>query len=215
MPPSDAVTRVAMQSKRGHRAQLMQKVQHLLPAALLLNSAFVTFSRGEEGTARIIAVVQAVAALAFIVTVARAVRQARAGHGGHGHHGVDWADIFVAGVFFAEGLERYHVRHKLIQPAFVTAAAMLLLGLFHGRIFSAAERRRSLTIGPDGVSVGRRPFGTFRATWDNLKAIDIDDRYATITRRDGGQRRIDLHDVVHPEPVRRALEEARTRMTPV
>ena len=208
---------VPLRSKRRQRAQLMQKVQHLLPAALLLISAAAAFGEGARGVPLAIAVGEVVISVLFIASVVRALVAARAKTPGHAPHvhAIDWADVFVAGVFFAEGLERWFVRghHKIVQPAFVAGTAILAIGLLHGRIFGAAERRRSLRIDSAGISMGTRPFGRFAVAWNALKAIEIDARYARIVKRDGGQRRIDLNDVENPAPVRRALEDARRRIT--
>ena len=206
---------IPMRSKRRRRAQLVQKIQHLLPAVLLIFSAGATFQEDPHGAARVIAIVEAVVSLLFIASVARAVRQARTGEATAGHaHAIDWADVFVAGVFFAEGVERWRVRGhtKIMQPAFLTALGMLLLGLFHGRIFNAVDRHRSLRVDDNGLSMGRRPFGRFTAPWTAITSIDVDARYARIVKRDGRERRIDFHDLEDPGPVRRALEDARRRI---
>jgi hypothetical protein len=203
-----------LRSKRRTRAQMVQKLQHVLPAALLIVSAMSAFRGGEEGAARVIAIVEAIAAVAFIASVAYEVRKSRRKEPGHPHaaHAIDWPDVLVSLVFFAEALERWHRRGKIFNPPFLTGVGMLALGLLHGRIFGAVERHRSLRIDDTGISIGKRPFGKFRAPWDALRTIEIDARYARITRRDGGERRIDLHDVEEAGPVRRALEDARRRL---
>jgi len=203
-----------LRSKRRKRAQLLQKFQHLLPAVLLIGSAMASFRTDEGGAVRAIAIVQAVASVAFIASVAHSVRAARRTPSGHGHppHAIDWPDVFVAGIFFAEALERWHRKGKIFSPPLLSALALLALGLLHGRIFGAVERHRSLRIDEAGMSMGRRPFGTFKVSWGELQSIEFDARYARIRRRDGRERRIDMNDVEDPAPVRRALEDARRRI---
>lgn len=207
---------VPLRSRRRRRGLIAQKFQHVVPAFPLLFAGMETLRREPHGLPLVLAVFEIGTSLLLLATVAREVRSLKRAdaHAAHSSHGVDWFHIFAAGVLLAEAAEHWHETHHWRRPILLTAAFTFLLGIFHGRLTAWGEDRRSLKIDDEGLSVGRPPFGAFRAKWDDVKAIDVGDRYAFIRTHGGRERRIDLNDCEHPAPVRAALAEAQARVTP-
>jgi hypothetical protein len=209
---------VPLLSRRRQRALTMQKVQHAAPAAALLLQGLSTLGRAPHGLELLLGTVEIVASALLIVMVARALRKARrvgaateTAHVEHAH-GVDWIDICVAAVLAVEAFERWHQTHHIARPTIFTAVGMLLLGIFHGRLFGSIQQRRSLRAGDEGLYISTRPFRRFRAAWDDIQSIDIGERWASVKTRSGREQRLDLADLENAGPVRRALEVARTRI---
>jgi hypothetical protein len=97
------------------------------------------------------------------------------------------------------------------RPTILLAVVMLAIGLLHGRVATFGDRRREMRINAQGLSLpGSRPFQRLTLSWPEVQSIDIDDDTVVVTAIDGRTRRIDLADVVHPEPIRAALLSART-----
>lgn len=209
---------VPLRSRRRKRAQAAQKFQHLIPAFPLLLTGFETLRDHPRGVPLVLGVFEIATSVLLIGSMLREIRALRRATAGvaqaHHAHGIAWFDVFAAGVLLAEALEHWHVTHHWRRPVLLSAAVALALGLFHGRIEAWAEGKRALKVSDEGISVGRRPFGVFRAKWAEVESIDVGDRFATIRTRRGGQRRIDLHDCADPAPVRAALSEAQSRVPP-
>jgi hypothetical protein len=210
---------VPLRSKRRERALVLQKLQHAAPAIVLLFSGVRTLGDDPHGAALALAVFEIVSSVLLIATMARALRAAKrpvdaaaAPHHHHGHHGVDWIDIFTAAVLFAEAWERYHESHHIARPTILLGLTLLTVGLLHGKIITRAQHRRTLRIDDDGVYVGGKPFRSLRARWSEVAAIDIGDRYGTITLKNGRVRRLDLPDLEGSTHVRAALAAAQQRL---
>ena len=92
---------------------------------------------------------------------------------------------WLAAMLFVEVWAHWHESGHVKRPTVVLAVGMLVLGLLHGRIAGAANRRRGLWVDDAGIRVSPRPFRRFRATWSELAAIDLTPREARIVRRDG------------------------------
>jgi hypothetical protein len=206
---------IPLRSRRRDRGLLLQKLQHAIPAIPLLFQGLGTLRTEAHGFELGLAVAEVVTSAFLVITVVRAMREARqgvAGHRSHSAHGVDWAHIWAAGVLFAEAGERWHLRHHIAIPTILTALLTLGLGGFHGRLAAFGERRRSLRLDEFGVSVPRRPFGTFTVSWKDVIAISVTEREATIRARDGRTRRINLLDLHNATDVRGALAVAEERV---
>jgi hypothetical protein len=206
---------VPLRSRKRQRGLMVQKFQHAAPALALLLQGLSTLGSDPHGFALVLAIVEIVAAGLVIVAMVRALRAAPrpAAHTGDVHvHGVDWVDIAVAGLLAAEALGRWHLTHHVPRPTIVTAVAMLVLGLAHGRIFAAAARRFTIRAGDDELYIGGGPFRAFRARWEDIASIDVTERWATVRTTGGRERRINLADVEDPGPARRLLEVARARV---
>ncbi len=197
----------------------MQKVQHALAAVMLFADGMRVLQAGQGGLTFWIGVAEVVSGLALVVIVARAIRHtphAAFGLGAHAepHHGIDWVDLATAAMLTVEAISHWHERHHLPRPTLLSAALMLLLGLFHGKFQRFMHRRRALHVNDDGLSIGgRRPWNR-RLTlgWDEVARIDLSDTTALIVATDGRERRIDLADLYNAPHVVEALEAARTRL---
>ena len=204
---------VPLQSRRLQRAQILQKLNHAIPAVGLLAAGAQALAEGARGWDLALAVVEIATTLMLALTLVRTLRAMRETSHGHDSHGVDWIDIWAAAVLFAEAWERWHLKHHIPRPMIVTALTTLGLGLFHGRLASIGRRRRALIVSDEGVFVGGRPFQRFRARWADITAISIAPRTAEISTRMGRVRRIDFADLQNADAVRAALEDARRQLT--
>ncbi|HEX5473457.1 MAG TPA: hypothetical protein VFX12_02250 [Vicinamibacterales bacterium] len=207
---------VPLRSRRLQRAQMLQKIQHLVPCAALLIAGVQLLGSNPRGFPLALAFIEIGASLPFLVSVLRSLHRMRRGVAGHAHtgSGVDWADVLASGVLGAEALDRWHRTGHIARPQILTAVIILVIGLLHGRLSGLGERRRALRIDDEAIATGRqRPFRRrFRARWDEIVAIEIGEREARIRRRDGRVRRFDLADLENAEEVRRALEGAREEL---
>ena len=204
---------VPLRSKRRKRALAVQKFQHVLPALPLLMAGAQALRSEPHGLALVLGIFEIATSTLLLWTVARELRSLRRpAHAEHASHGVDWFHLFASGVLMAEVLEHWHLTHHWRRPTLLTALLTLGLGLFHGRIEAWSHDRRALKIGDEGIRVGGRPFRTFQATWAEVQAVEVGERFASIRTRDGRERRIDLADCEQPAPVRAALLEAQGRL---
>ena len=208
-------TTVVLRSKRRRRAQAVQKLQHVIPALVLLGAGMHTLTSGAHGGELAIGFAEIVSGALFVTAALAGLRSATRGARGHGeqHHGVDWVDVFAAVVIAVETVERYRRTGHLTRPNVLMVAVLLVLGFFHGRVIGWAEHRRAFRLSDEGLSIGGRPFRRrFQAGWSAIRAIDVDARYATISLRSGRSKRIDLDDLEDSAPLRAALDVARHRL---
>lgn len=205
---------VPLQSRRLERAQLLQKINHAIPAAGLLVAGAQALTGGAHGVALALAAVEIGTSAMLIFTLARGVRElGRRGPAVHrASHGVDWIDIWAAGVLFAEAAERWHLTHHLSRPTILTGIITLALGLFHDRIRARIQRRRAVRITAEGIYVGAKPFRGLNARWPDIASISITGHVAEVRTRTGRVRRVDLADLRNPEEVRAAFAEGRKRL---
>lgn len=208
---------VPLRSKRRERVVLLQKLQHGVPAVVLLATGLSTLGGEPHGFALLLAIFEIASSVLLIGTFIRALRQARRPASPAGaeppHHGPDWIHIFTGLVLFTEVAEHYHLTHHIRRPTLVLAAALLTIGLIHGRIVRRAEKRFTLRVDDAGLYVGGKPFRSIRAAWDQLEAIEVGERYGIIKLRDGRQRKLDLPDLEGSDRIRAALQQARERFS--
>ena len=123
-------------------------------------------------------------------------------------------DVWAAGVLFAEAAEKWRTRGHIWRPETLAALATLGVGLMHGRLAAAGERRRSLRVTSEELSIGGRlRFSRrFTARWSEIAAIEIGEREATVRTHRGKTRRINLADLENAPAVRAALQEAERRL---
>ena len=156
---------------------------------VLLGAGLQALREGAHGPALALALFEIASSGLLIGSFVRAIRQARrpvnAAEHPHSHHGVDWIDIFTAAVLIAEAWEHYHVTHHVKRPTIALAIALLAIGLLHGRIKKRAEKRRTLRIEDEGLYVGGKPFRSLRVKWNEIAAIDVGERWGTVTLKDG------------------------------
>jgi hypothetical protein len=212
---------VPLRSRRRQRALLVQKLQHVFPAAVLLGAGLQEFL-GElpHGWGLALAITEIVVGLLMLAALARAAyggrhllkRRADAAHTPHHTHpAVEWENFIAAALVLAEGWEhRMHGGHHFPRPAILLAAVLMVTGLLHGRLMRAAERRRALCVNDEGLYVPGRKFQRkIEAKWADLASIEIGERWAVVTTRTGQNRRLDLVDLDRGDEVRHALEAAR------
>lgn len=203
---------VPLLSRRFERAQILQKATHAIPAASLLTVGVQALTEGVRGFGLAFAVIQIGTSAMLMVTIFRGLRATgRPAHHAH-RHGVDWIDIWAAGVLLAEAAERWHLRHHISRPTILTALLTLGLGVFHGRIAAFGQRRRSIRITSDGISVGGKPLRPFSAPWRDIASISVTGRIAEVRTRGGRVRRVDLSDLRNGEDVRAAFAEGSNRL---
>jgi hypothetical protein len=207
---------VPLRSHSHRRSLSVQKLQHVAPAFALLVQGLSTFGDNPGGVRLLLASAEIITSGLLLGAVARAIRGARAHRPESAPHvhGIDWVDIFTAAMLSAEALERWYSEHHIARPTIFTAVGMLVLGLFHGRIFSARDRRRVLRADEAGLYIGGKPFRSWRAGWNEIAGVDIGERWAIVRTSSGRERRLDLSDLEEAPAVRRALEIARDRIGP-
>jgi hypothetical protein len=205
---------VPLRSRRRRRAAIGQKLQHLIPAAGLLFSGVQSLMAGVEGFERMLALVGIVTSAMLMGAFGRHLHARRRQPAEHAGHGVDWMDIWAAGVLFAEAAEKWRIRGHIWRPETLAAMATLGVGLLHGRLARDAERRRSLRLTRDDLSIGGRlRFSRrFTASWDEIAGIDVTDRHATVRTHRGRRRRLNLADLENAHDVRAALRAAEERL---
>ena len=206
---------VPLTSKRREFGALLQKLQHVVPSLPLLFHGIERVGHDGHGWSRALGVAEIVTSVLVVGAFARQVRATRSGHvdpGAETHHHVDWVDLFLAAMLAVEVWAHWHETGHIKRPTVLVAITMLVLGLFHGRIVGAGNRRRGVWVTDDGIHVSRRPFSHFRATWADLAAIDLGPRQARVVRRDGELYVLDLGDLRNAAEVREVLEAARLRL---
>lgn len=205
---------VPLHSRRRSRAQIGKKLQHLIPAVGLLFSGVQSLIAGADGFERALAIVGIATSALLVTAFGRQVRALRGPAAGHVAHGIDWMDVFAAGVLFAEAAEKWRIRGHIWRPETLAALATLGVGLMHGRLAAAGERRRSLRVTNEDLSIGGlfRFSRRFTVRWSEIAAIEIGEREATVRTHRGKTRRINLADLENAPAVRAALQEAERRL---
>jgi hypothetical protein len=211
---------IELQSRRKDRAELVQKVQHVVPAVVLLFAGLQSLAAGVAGIERAIAAVEIVTCVLIVGAFARRVRAMRQGthvrsHGARGH-GVDWIDIFVSAMLAVEVWEHWHATGHIRRPTVLLSATMLVLGLGHGRLQASLLRRSALRITDAGIKIGSRLrwLRAFSASWSEIARIDLSDTSVRIVLKSGRMRRINLADLRNADEVRDAIRAAARRLQP-
>jgi hypothetical protein len=210
---------VPLHSRRRERAELLQKLQDVIPAAGLIGVAWQAFKAGASGLDLVLGVIELVTGTMLIATFLNGARELSgraptspelAAHSGGK---VDWSKIWAAGVLFAEAAERWHTHHRVAGPTILTAVVTLGLGIFSSWFTARNERRRTLRLTPDHLYVGGAKFRSFQARWDEIAAIELTATHAVIRTNQGRRRRLNLRDLDHAPAVRAALQQAQLRLT--
>ena len=200
---------VPLRTRRLQRAQLIQKMQHAAPSLVLLSDGLTRIGSGEPGFSLALGVIEVVTSVTVIGMVGRGIARLRQGTAptAHQSHGaVDWIDIAIAAMLVVEGVMHREETGHFPRPTILLAAVMFTLGLFHGRITSFAQKRRSMHVSADGISIpGRLPFTRLTLPWAQVASVDFKDGVALIVATDGQQRRVDVSDSLDPDAVRDAL----------
>ena len=208
---------VPIQSRRRDLAQLLQKLQHVVPAAPLLFQGISRLQHEPHGWSLLLAAgevgISVLVVGAFIRTVRAARRTHDADHGhAHASHGVDWVDLLIGAMLGIEVWAHWYESGHIKRPTVVMAVGIFVIGLLHGKIAARAGRRQALKIDDAGLAVGGRPFQNFTATWDELAAVEIEPARARLIRKDGKVRTLNFADMRNAADVREALEGVRLRL---
>jgi len=209
---------VPLVSRRRERVQLLQRIQHGVPALVLFVEGLDRILTRQGDWNRWLGTAEAFASLLLLGAIARAIGRLRWGAGHTPPRQrvhvtqVDWLSLALASLLLLEiAAYRFETgawRHVTIAVAVVTLA----VGLLHGRITAFAANRHTLRVTDHGVTAGGRFFQRFTATWAAIDRIDIAEKSAAIVKRDGRTRTFDLIDIRHSNDVTRALTRARSRL---
>jgi hypothetical protein len=209
---------VPLVSRRRERVQLMQKLQHGVPAVFVFLEGLDRILNNAGDASRWVGTAEAFAGLLVLGAVGRAIGRLK---WGAGHtpprqrvhlHQVDWVDLGLAALLFTEVGVHYFDTGHWARPTILLAVVTLAIGLSHGRLTAYAAKRRALRITDDGVAVGGLLFRTFTARWSDIARIDLADRSAALVMKDGRTQAFDLIDLRHGNDVTRALTRARVRL---
>jgi len=208
---------VPILSRRRDLAQLIPKLQHVAPAALLLFQGVSRLQHERHGWSLLLAVAELSVSVLVVGAFVRQVRTARATHDvdhgdAHASHGVDWVDLLIGAMLGVEVWAHWHETGHIKRPTVLTAVGIFAVGLLHGKIAARAGRRLGLRIDDTGVAVGGRPFRNFRASWDELAAVEIEPEHARLVRKDGKARTFDFRDLRNAADVREALQGVKLRL---
>lgn len=202
-------TVIPLRSKRLERALVFQKLQHAIPATVLLPAGLGALVAGVRGFELVLAIAEVATSLWLLRLVAREFRAAMGeGVTPTSHHGPDWAHLAAASVISVEVFERWHAHHHWSRPLILTAGVTFLLGFLHGRIARWREGRMSLRIDDVGLSWKGRRFGGFAASFDDLESFEVGATRAFL-RTAAGKGEIDLADLRNGDEIREALDGAR------
>ena len=208
---------VPILSRRRDVAQLLQKLQHVVPAAALLFQGVTRLQHEPHGWSLLLAVGEVAISVLVVGAFVRQLRKARSTHdvdhgAAHAAHGVDWVDLLIAVMLGIEVWAHWSESGHIKRPTVVMAIGIFAVALLHGKIAARASRRLSLKIDDAGISVGGKPFRNFKATWNELAAVEIEPAQARLVRKDGKVRTFDFADLRNAADVREALHGIRLRL---
>jgi hypothetical protein len=209
---TEATVAIPLHSRRRARAQRLQHVQHAISAAGLAVAGTQAIQAGAHGFELGLAIAAVVTSAVLIVAVARHLREPVIAPHSHGHR-IGWVDLFASAMLFTEALERWRVTGRLWTPTTLTALATLTTGLLHARVTARRQRRRTLALSEDEITLTRGPFRRrFSARWDDIAEIDINHREALIHTHQGAHQLLNLADLANAADVIAALRDARQRL---
>ena len=208
---------VPILSRRRDLAQLIQKLQHVLPAAALLFQGVSRLQREHHGWSLVLAAAEVGVSVLVVGAFLFRVRAARRAHdvdraGAHASHGVDWVDLLIGAMLGVEVWAHWHETGHIKRPTVLMAAGIFAVGLLHGKIAARGSRRLALKIDDARIVVGGPPFRNFTATWDQLAAVEIEPGKARVVRKDGKVRTFDFGDLRNAADVRAALQGVQLRL---
>ncbi len=208
-----------MRSRRRERArwvgQTYQRLQHAVPAAVLLSEGLREISAGVTGWPLVFAGGELVFSALLLVSVARNLRRTS----GHEHapaaHAIEWTDLFAAVVIGMETFAHWRDTGHLSRPNVLMVVMLLALGLFHGQILGWARARRGLSVTSGVLRLGGyTPWHPgFSIRLADIARIEIGDREAAIVARSGRTRRINLADLENAPDVVAALHTVHARLS--
>jgi len=208
---------VPLVSRRRERLQVLQKVQHGVPALVVFLQGLDRILTGAGDWNRWLGTVEAFAAMLVLGAIGRTIGRLRWGTHTPPRQRVhqsqiDWIDILLSLLLFAEVAAHYSETHRWRGPTLVLAVLTLAVGLLHGRLTEFSAKRHALRVTETRISVGGRFFSRFTAVFSEIDRIDITEKSAVIVLRDGRTKALDLLDIRHSNDVTRALNRARTHV---
>lgn len=208
---------VPIKSRRHRRAQALQRLQDLIPAAALLLAGAHALGRGAAGLTRVMGAAQVVVGAAMVLLVLRVLRHNLASTlpDAPAHESpVDWVEVGAGCVLLLGAWQQWHDTRHVPRPTVLTGLVTLVVGLNHARLARATAGRRAIRLTDEHLSIGGRfRWRRFRARWDQLAEVTITPTEARVRSVTGAAWRIDLSDCDNAGEVVAALEEARGRAT--
>jgi hypothetical protein len=209
---------IPVRSRRAHRGQFLQKLQHAVPSIVVFSDGLSHLSHEPHGLNLWLGIAEVGVSVLVIGSVIRGFRKLRAELAAntqtehHPHHGVDWIDICLGAMLSVEAYAKFHATAHIPRPTILLAVTMFTVGLLHGRIAAWGDRRRQLRVDADGITVPGGPFRRLTLTWPEVASIEVDDRSALVTAIDGRKQRLNLTDAINAAAVREALAAARVQL---
>ena len=208
---------VPIRSRRAHKGQFAQKLQHAVPSIVVLGDGIEHLSHDPHGASLALGVAEVGVSVLVIGSVIRGFRRLRAQMAGTAHahphapHGVDWIDLCLAAMLAVEAVAKYSANGRLPRPTIVLALTMLVVGLAHGRIAAWGDRRRELRVDEAGIGLPGRFFRRHTLAWTDIASFDLTETAAVITTVNGTTQRLELADLMQPATVRDVLAQAHAR----
>jgi hypothetical protein len=210
-PPPPIV--IPLRFKAFERVQVMQKLQHAVPAMALLPAGVQALMAGVHGFELVLAVFEVLTSAWLLRLVGKEVRAAVSGVAtravGHVHRGPDWAHLAAAAVIAVEVVERWHLHHRWSRPMILTGLVTLTLGLLHGTIERKRDARMSLRVESDGISFRPRRKKLFRAGFAEIERFDVGATSAELSTAAGRNARLEFGELRNPHEIAEALAAAR------
>ena len=140
---------IPLHTRRIQRAQFFQKLQHALPAVIVLGDGLSHLQHEPHGLDLALGVAEIGVSVLVIGTLIRGLRRLRAQsaaaiHAPHSTHGVDWIDISLGAMLLVEAYAKYQANGRVARPTLVLAVALFVIGFNHGRLAAWGGRRREL-----------------------------------------------------------------------
>lgn len=207
---------VPVRYRRAQKGQFIQKLQHAIPAVIVLSDGISHLRHDPRGASLALGIAEVVVSALVIGSVVRGFRRLRASNvaAGHGHagHGVDWIDLFLGAMLLVEAYAKFHATAHVPRPTIVLGLALIALGLGHGRIAAWGDRRLELRVDDAGISVPGRFFRRLTLPWPQVAEITVGPATARVIALDGRDQQVHLADAINADALRGALGEARARL---
>lgn len=211
----NAVIAIPVRYRRVQRGQFLQKLQHAIPAIVVLGDGLSHLQHDPHGISLALGSAEVLVSVLVIGSVIRGFRQMRAGGAadhGHATHAIDWIDLLIGAMLLVEAYAKYHATHHVPRPTILLGVVMIAIGVFHGRIAARGARRLELRVGDDGVSVPGRFFRRLSLPWSDVAEITVGPATARVIAVDGRDQILNLADAINADAIRDALGEAQTRL---
>lgn len=207
---------VPLKSIRQTRAKVVQKLQDVVPAVVLVGDGLTRVGGASASWSYALGALEIGSGLLVVWSFVQALRSVRRrpadGDASHAElePRIDWSDIYLGTMLVIEVIAHHEETGHWKRPTMLTAAAAFAFGLFHRQFEERVERRRALRVTDDGIRI-LHPFRGLTAAWGDVTSFDVSDTEAVIVTSAGKRRRIDLKDVTNLRDVKPVLVAAQTR----